>query len=679
MDRKRTPKACDCCRLRKIKCDGAEGECCSSCLRNNLTCTYSHVSRRGRPKLTEPDLKKPDTNLLLDRIAFLEAQLQSKGKWDPFSCEKQAIITSAERFFANSNYSIFSLVSSQWITKQVGHAEYLEPLNKLHALTKERAKMEMGKWVNPIERAQLYPFPSSTFISQLIVTLYRCNRPILLLHDEPELERLFSNYAKEPSTTSYSELLIMNTVLAISVSGASDTTDHPQDLSGIAERYLLNALYYYHHISLVGDGIKGLEGVMLLAWYVETRVFTQASSLLLATAIRFSQELGLHSRESYRDLPPVECEKRKLLFWFCYAFDRNSAFKSGKPFLWNDDDITVDPPAEFASVWRKSDQVFGGTNRISSVKSMIELCFSTDLLDFVRFFILEMSTVVVPRARAFLKCFKKLTFEEIIVSLEALNRGFANWYSLIPQKLKPDAEGVFHLELADSTTEERVRMRLTSLHFEFFHLVSTINRIVLSAFLINGTHEKLEHFAPLSYGILKKCHDYGSDCSRTILRIFQHINKKKSSYINWFGSYPFSAFAHIFRISLKLCESPEVVEDVKLLTKICMELSSSNTDTCLFLHMCTKILLYIVVNYVEAQNSQISFGLHDYLKDVAEKLDESPQNANSMVYVSPPVPEDFYHPASLMLDLSGVDTMECMNTPLNPLADDDVALGFIEF
>ena len=41
-------QACDCCRIRRVKCDGKRP--CSSCLQNSLDCTYLQPSRKRGPK-----------------------------------------------------------------------------------------------------------------------------------------------------------------------------------------------------------------------------------------------------------------------------------------------------------------------------------------------------------------------------------------------------------------------------------------------------------------------------------------------------------------------------------------------------------------------------------------------------------------------------------------------------
>lgn len=49
--RQRVSLACDCCRKKKIKCDG-KTPTCTSCLNNRLDCSYTQPERKLKPKKT---------------------------------------------------------------------------------------------------------------------------------------------------------------------------------------------------------------------------------------------------------------------------------------------------------------------------------------------------------------------------------------------------------------------------------------------------------------------------------------------------------------------------------------------------------------------------------------------------------------------------------------------------
>ena len=113
-------------------------------------------------------------------------------------------------------------------------------------------------------------------------------------------------------------------------------------LTELQEKLFDNAIYYYQRVSVVSEGIETIEALLLLIICIESNWLTSfLNSSPIAVAIRFAQDLGLHRAESYLNKPLKEQERRRRVWWFCYFFDIEFCFKSGKPPMINSSDVTT--------------------------------------------------------------------------------------------------------------------------------------------------------------------------------------------------------------------------------------------------------------------------------------------------------------------------------------------------
>ena len=97
-------QACDCCRVRRVKCDSKRP--CSSCLRNNLSCTYLQPSKKRGPKsIRLRSLKKIAEVQMVSRTNAITTTPAMRMK------VPQKLIEQCLRLYHDSLYVIWPLLS----------------------------------------------------------------------------------------------------------------------------------------------------------------------------------------------------------------------------------------------------------------------------------------------------------------------------------------------------------------------------------------------------------------------------------------------------------------------------------------------------------------------------------------------------------------------------------------
>lgn len=110
-------------------------------------------------------------------------------------------------------------------------------------------------------------------------------------------------------------------------------------------KFMLNALAVVpelsgsHHCLLAVQALVGLT-VLLLGTPKQ-----QISSVLISTAVRLAQKMGLHRKSNNLERTGREMEERRNLFWIAYILDKDISLQTERPFVQDDDDMEVDIPA----------------------------------------------------------------------------------------------------------------------------------------------------------------------------------------------------------------------------------------------------------------------------------------------------------------------------------------------
>lgn len=110
--------------------------------------------------------------------------------------------------------------------------------------------------------------------------------------------------------------------------------------------YTQNALAVVTELTMLNCELYAVQAILGMAIIVQGTPNPRPCLVLIATAVKMAQSLGLHRPYQGSDLSTIEIEQRKRVFWMTYMFDKDISMRTGVPPSQEDDDMDVDLPSE---------------------------------------------------------------------------------------------------------------------------------------------------------------------------------------------------------------------------------------------------------------------------------------------------------------------------------------------
>lgn len=137
----------------------------------------------------------------------------------------------------------------------------------------------------------------------------------------------------------------LNVVLALSHRFTGTTiTEKEQDQE--AWRYFKNALAVSNQLITMAPSIQSVQALIGMALLFLGTPNQGPVSLLISSAIKSAQRMGLHRSYQHSMLHASEIEQRKRIFWSAYTIDKDLSLTTGQPPTQDDDDMDVELPSE---------------------------------------------------------------------------------------------------------------------------------------------------------------------------------------------------------------------------------------------------------------------------------------------------------------------------------------------
>lgn len=311
--------ACERCRIRKTRCDGAVPKC-TSCTKSNSACII--VDSASQEKLSR------------GAVHELELRLQELESKDAERSQKSPAVvspTSATHRRQQSLYvgdgsglNLFSEVSRN----AGGHHERVELLRQL-TVTSPSAQRQ----------ANVHPLPPYEQAAQLLnryLSHSHLYHPFMAWHDVHEtLERVYVGNPDRMRPDDLYRLFMLFAISTVTSYRRGETSQHPYG--------------YYHAAQAASGGVRmdgtarSIQNILLIArfamyYHVDCSIW-DLSRLCMRQCI----ELGFH-RPPTKPITPVEEQVNRDIFWDCYLHDRYSSGIIGRPYAISEEDITVKLP-----------------------------------------------------------------------------------------------------------------------------------------------------------------------------------------------------------------------------------------------------------------------------------------------------------------------------------------------
>jgi hypothetical protein len=223
-----------------------------------------------------------------------------------------------------------------------------KPEDEDHSATRSREPSEAVRGGSDSTAAHICKtLPPLDLATQLVDTYFAYFNNIVPIFEPETFIRIFRAKYSESSPQDHSWWACLNVVLAFghlkyyfNMRGTED-----RDLGALG--YMENALSVVPRIAESRPSMLSVQALLGMVIYIQATPLSQSYPLLLATAMRFTQSLGLNRREAYSaGLPIVESEQRRRIFWISYFLDKDISMRTGHPPLQHDDDVDVDLPSD---------------------------------------------------------------------------------------------------------------------------------------------------------------------------------------------------------------------------------------------------------------------------------------------------------------------------------------------
>jgi hypothetical protein len=113
---------------------------------------------------------------------------------------------------------------------------------------------------------------------------------------------------------------------------------------GMIRRQINSAFYYFFRFALIGNSLMGIKSLTLLSICMLFSVCHPPALAVLAVAVRLAQEVGLHTKRYTQNMPRVEAERNRRLWWTLYCLEKDITIMHSKPSTIIDDSISTPLP-----------------------------------------------------------------------------------------------------------------------------------------------------------------------------------------------------------------------------------------------------------------------------------------------------------------------------------------------
>ncbi|KAL4735918.1 fungal-specific transcription factor domain protein [Aspergillus similis] len=367
--RHQVARACDWCRLHRVKCDS--GSPCQNCQNRGERCAKCNGPKGAVATTTLPQALK-EVERLKQKVHDLEYQLEhatknlitidnhravSSGKnrrgWD--GIQTRTVHSSQTQWYgpASSFYFIGRMnayLSAALQQPQDDHT--LQP-----ASPKPKHLAGEGSTAGGHGGAETYlDAIQEDFFLDMFWHSYHSTYQIL---DEAEFREHYKSLWTDSATTRAPSALV-DIVLALCMQfGVAITPDNRPDVDGSIQDASVAGRWYYRRSQtllmseLETPSISTVQCHIFSAVYLCNASFQNMAHTTLALAVRTAQILGLHL-DPHADLPRPQRELRRRIWWTLYTVETKTCMKLGRPPSVSEATGTCQLPADDHELARQS-------------------------------------------------------------------------------------------------------------------------------------------------------------------------------------------------------------------------------------------------------------------------------------------------------------------------------------
>ena len=318
------------------------------------------------------------------------------------------------------------------------------------------------------------------------------------------------------------------------------------DLLTIEHNSLLNAIYYYHKVSVIPSNVMTIQGLLLLHQYVSSYYSIEFGSGILQTAVNLAFAMELNISSHYGDYTSEQSLKELVVWWQCFRQDQKvSLIMSRPPFIKESDtDIDLDESyLKLAKYYKLAASLKNDLESIEKIKNidsalttMANYCEHTPFV--ISYYINKLSVI---EGRVNAVCFTvnsstAYSFDETLQKLLELQQELDGWKEDLPTSMGIRTYKHYFTLLYPQFKGARMRIEYeivclyaASCHMRFLHTEIMLCLFVLSFLMDNvDLFEKSTHIVPK---IIKRFKNRCKDACTSICELFLNLNREQKEHM----------------------------------------------------------------------------------------------------------------------------------------------------
>ncbi|CCK72448.1 Hal9p KNAG_0K00820 [Huiozyma naganishii CBS 8797] len=417
------------------------------------------------------------------------------------------------------------------------------------------------------------------------------------------------------------------------------------ELSTIENNTLLNAMYYYHKLSMLCSGITTIQALLLLAKYLSDKYSTELADDVLTTAIRYAVNLRLGLGNFTGNLPLKESLIRRRLWWHCYAYDNKYSMILSRPPLLSEEETDTLTDEAYLNFIR--DDVLPTVQgydpeKIENIKDVdTALAAIADYCDFITYFLsYYIYQLIKVESEVFETCFAarmtERSFDYTIEKILDIQKHLDNWKKRLHPCMKLESYKQCLCLIYTQSNEENPALsfeiacvRVLYCHFRFLYL-----QILLSLFTITYMTDNKHLFVNSIHDIpiifRSFLEQYKLSCV-AMLNMFMTTNYQPQR----FYESRYHLFTGIFALLLHVIkyiddererDIPELIKLLEVSHKHMLGeneqyLMTSNVNWLTAMHLFTYLMHHIVARFNEVERRKNEYKFNpSYYKDILPKF-----------------------------------------------------------
>ncbi|RFU25956.1 hypothetical protein B7463_g10386, partial [Scytalidium lignicola] len=506
------------------------------------------------PVIAQPP-KEPQTERLYNTQFMADASVKAVNKDDVslLATQLQGVMT--DRFgklnfeAEREPFSLFSARGISWINLQSGDTSFQDSLANIVPTREEKNTALIGLKDSSasIEGRNISLMPEKGVARDLLNTYFSSFNHLLPLFDESKFRARFEmDYRPNMSKDDYAWYACLNAMFASSLRFQSTTVPKVTPQEHRDSQLFDNACSVLSMLLFESGNIMAVQALVVMTLYLQSTPNTQAYYVLIGTACRIANSIGLQRSDSEFSNPFVtDSQQRSNVFWSCYLFDKEVSIRSGRPPVFSKGDINVPLPD-----WNPLDQ--HGIVRLENGETVnlwrlaIDLACIQDLAYTGLYSASAMAADPIDRR----------------ATISKLDRALEEWRIKLPISIRPGHKIRYHGKLM---------FNVIFVHSTYQYLLSAIHR---AASYEQLSTKKASWGNNPSYHILANNESHVdveivAQSARETIKLIQHSGLEIGSWLWALLYYQMTAITSLFTHVMIRPNDPQAFQDVILIEQSC--------------------------------------------------------------------------------------------------------------